>query len=404
MIRQLLSENRSADIERVASDSADKEIFGQLKSQRASKENLKDSLVLLTRMMSAHYGKQVILLVDEYDVPLAKASENGYYTEMMDVLRALLGGALKTNEFLKFAVITGCLKIVKESIFTGINNLVADTITGGRFEEYFGFSEADVEKMLRDTGLTEYASVFKEWYDGYRFGKVDVYCPWDVLNYANALQDDAHAQPQAYWANTSGNYILRSFLRRASRTTKKEIEALISGETVTQKISEQLTYNELDKNISNLWSVLYMTGYLTAKGKTTDGRLELCIPNREIWEIFSLQIQEWFEEDVVKKEAAAYEAFCQAFAEGKAQEIENEFNRFLLKSISIRDTFVQKAKKENFYHGILLGMLMSREDWFVRSNSEDGEGYSDIHVEIEDRNTAFVIEVKYAEMDALEEG
>lgn len=301
-------------------DSADKEIFGQLKSQRASKENLKDSLALLPRMMSAHYGKQVILLVDEYDVPLAKASENGYYTEMMDVLRALLGGALKTNEFLKFAVITGCLKIVKESIFTGINKLVADTITGGRFEEYFGVSEADVEKMLRDTGLTEYASAFKEWYDGYRFGEVDVYCPWDVLNYANALQDDVHAQPQAYWAYTSGNYILRSFLRRASRTTKKEIEALISGETVTQKISEQLTYNELDKNISNLWSVLYMTGYLTVKGKTTDGRLELCIPNREIWEIFSSQIQEWFEEDVVKKEAAAFEelGFTTIYAYGIA--------------------------------------------------------------------------------------
>lgn len=385
-------------------DPDDRNEFRKLKAQEADEIAVKNSLYLFTRMLHDHYGRQVIVLIDEYDVPLAKAKENDYYDRMLEVIRAAFDKALKSNEFLKFAVVTGCLKIAKESVFTGLNNLVADTISDERYDEYIGFTKQDVEQLLTAAGLREHEEKFREWYDGYRFGSVDVYCPWNVLNYARDLQNSPDAEPQTYWANTGENYILRSFLRKAGRTTKAEIETLIAGGSVVKRITEQLTYSELDKNISNLWSVLYMTGYLTKKKKLADWKAELIIPNREICEIFVSQIQEWFEEEVVEGESAAFHAFCQAFTDGNIREIEKQLNLFLAKGISIRDTFVKKRKKENFYHGLLLGLFLSREDWFVHSNSEDGDGYSDIHVEIEEKNIAFVIEIKYAENDALEEG
>lgn len=384
-------------------DQDDLVLFQKLKAEQADETTLKNCLYLLTRMMYTHYGKPVILLVDEYDVPLAKANEKGYYRQMLDVIRAMFDKSMKTNDFLKFAVITGCLRISKESIFTGMNNFVSDTISGGRLEKYVGFTEAEVLQLLKDADLLNHAPVFKKWYDGYRFGKTEMYCPWDVLNYARDLQNDPDAEPETYWANTSGNYILRSFLRNATRTTKKEIEDLIAGGSVVRQINEQLTYDELEKNIANLWSVLYMTGYLTIKEKRENRQLELVIPNREICEIYKTQVQNWFEEDVVEQDQTSYDAFCQAFVTGNAEEAEKLFQKFLLKSISIRDTFVPKPKKENFYHGILMGMFMSRSGWYAHSNSEAGEGYSDVHVEADDLDTAFVIEVKYAEngeMDA----
>ncbi|MDO5416101.1 MAG: AAA family ATPase [Lachnospiraceae bacterium] len=384
-------------------DADDRILFKALKGQKADSANLTDSLLLLTRMMNAHYGKPVILLIDEYDVPLAKAGEHGYYTEMLDVIRAMIGTVLKTNPYLKFAVVTGCLRISKESIFTGTNHFVPDTIIDERFDEYIGFTEADMKLLLERTGFSEYAEHIRAWYDGYRFGNVDVYCPWDVLNYLNALQKNPNAKPRAYWANTSENSILKKFFRKAGRTTKAEIEKLIAGDSVRKKISVQLTYEELDKTIGNLWSVLYLTGYLTAKAAEEDGILELVIPNQEIREIFITQISEWFTEAVVGGQQEKWDSFCKALEQGDAQRAESLFTAFLKNGISVRDTAVADSKKENFYHGVLLGLMMCRDDWNVFSNHEDGDGYSDIHVEAGE-DTAFVMEVKYAEKDALDAG
>lgn len=383
-------------------DEADAFLFRKLKFQEAEDEEITDSLFLLTRMMNAHYGKQVILLFDEYDVPLAKANENGYYTKMLDIIRSMMGTVLKTNPYLRFAVVTGCLRISKESIFTGTNHFVPDSIVDARFDEYIGFTKPDIKKLLEDTGFSDYAKDIRDWYDGYRFGNVEVYCPWDVLNYLSELQRNPDAKPKTYWANTSGNSILKQFFKKAGRTTKTEIENLIVGESVRKKVNDQLTYNEIDKNIENLWSVLYLTGYLTARNIEDDGSMELVIPNKEVREIFISQISEWFKESIVEGNQEKWETFCKAMENGDAPAAEKVFTSFLKNGISIRDTAVVKSKKENFYHGILLGLMMCRDTWIVSSNHEDGDGYSDIHVEIND-DTAFIAEVKYAENDALDE-
>ena len=383
-------------------DDTDLQQFEKLKQQKSSESELKNSLYMLMRMMYTYYGKPVILLIDEYDVPLSKANDFGYYNQMLDLIRSLLGIVLKTNPYLQFSIVTGCLKISKESIFTGTNNLVSDTVSDNRFSRYLGFTQDEVTQILADSGFPDHAEEVKDWYDGYRFGKSDIYCPWDLLCHIHALQANADAQPQTYWANTSGNSIVRRFLYRAGKSTQREIEQLIAGESISKKVSHQITYNELEDSIDNLWSVLYSTGYLTQRKMDADGRMELSIPNREVKEIFISQIQEWYKKEVVAKDPLTVQQFFDAFKTGNTPEIQRMFNRYLIKSISIRDTAVRNEKKENFYHGILHGIFRENEDWIVHSNAESGEGYSDILVEIEEEGIGLVVEMKYAENDALE--
>lgn len=368
-----------------------------------SDEVLEDSLLILSKLLYKHYGQKVILLIDEYDVPLDKAQQAGYYDEMINLIRNLFGQALKTNDGLYFAVMTGCLRIAKESIFTGLNNLKVFSVSNTQMDEYFGFTDNEVKEMLKFYGLEDkYASV-KEWYDGYCFGDSDIYCPWDVINYVDLLNSDSDASPKAYWLNTSGNDIIRKFLQAAGTGTRREIERLIEGDSIQKRINEELTYRDLYNHTDNLWSVLFTTGYLTQHGKTEEDVYQLVIPNLEIRKIFIQQVQEWFQEEA-RKDTPRLDRFCEAFATGDAQGIEEQFNAYLKKTISIRDTGVRKKKKENFYHGILLGLLSHREDWDVSSNMESGDGYSDILVEIEDRNIGFVIEVKYSDSGNLEAG
>lgn len=368
-----------------------------------SDEVLEDSLLILSKLLYKHYGQKVILLIDEYDVPLDKAQQAGYYDEMINLIRNLFGQALKTNDGLYFAVLTGCLRIAKESIFTGLNNLKVFSVSNTQMDEYFGFTDNEVKEMLKFYGLEDkYASV-KEWYDGYCFGDSDIYCPWDVINYVDLLNSDSDASPKAYWLNTSGNDIIRKFLQVAGTGTRREIERLIEGDSIQKRINEELTYRDLYNHTDNLWSVLFTTGYLTQHGKTEEDVYQLVIPNLEIRKIFIQQVQEWFQEEA-RKDTPRLDRFCEAFATGDAQGIEEQFNAYLKKTISIRDTGVRKKKKENFYHGILLGLLSHREDWDVSSNMESGDGYSDILVEIEDRNIGFVIEVKYSDSGNLEAG
>jgi len=364
---------------------------------------LKNSILSLSMFLEKHYGCKVIILIDEYDVPLDKAFQFGYYEEMADLIRTTLLLALKGNNSLYFAVMTGCLRISKESIFTGLNHLRILSITNVRFDEYFGFTDNEVKQMLADYDLTEHYEDVKHWYDGYRFGETDVYCPWDVISYCDELCADTDAQPQEYWSNTSSNSIVKRFLLKASKQTQSEIERLIAGEFVIKEIHQELTYKELDKTIDNLWSVLFMTGYLTQRGRAKEKKYELVIPNYEIRQIFVTQIREWFQE-TVKKDAPKLSAFCYAFTEGDAGKIEELFNAYLKKTISIHDTAVRKENKENFYHGILLGLLSHREDWVILSNAETGEGYSDIQIEIEEMGIGIVIEVKYAENNTLDAG
>ncbi len=364
---------------------------------------LKDSLLTLTHLLKKHYGRKVILLIDEYDVPLDKAQQFGYYEEMVSLVRSMLGQALKSNDSLQFAILTGCLRIARESIFTGLNNFNVLSITDVRFDEYFGFSDREVKAMLQYYSLEEYYGQIREWYDGYRFGKADVYCPWDVINYVNLLRSEPDAVPKAFWMNTSGNYIIRRFLQMATPKTRREIESLLAGESVKKKINQELTYGELYKNLDNLWSMLFITGYLTYREKEEDDVYSLVIPNLEIRKIFKEQVMEWFQEEA-KKNGQVLDEFCRAFAEGDGETIERLFTAYLKKTISIRDTSVRKDKKENFYHGILLGLLSHREDWDVDSNIESGEGFSDIQVEIEDESLGIVIELKYPDGGNLEEG
>ena len=376
----------------------DKKLF--LKLQDISEENLSEDLIKISvatiiRMMNVHYGKPVILLLDEYDVPLAKASSNGYYKEMLDVMKTMMSTSLKDNSHLQFAVVTGCLKIAKESIFTGLNNFKVLSIMDSRFDEQFGFTDDEVKKLLASYGLASHFPETKEWYDGYHFGNADVYCPWDVINYVDELNYDQTVEPQDYWSNSSGNAIVRRLIDKADVQTKDEIERLIVGECIEKELSQELTYDELDKNIGNLWSVLFTTGYLTKQGRTADGKIRLAIPNKEIKNLFVKKIREWFR-DTSANDGKRLEEFCNAFLEKNTEKIEQLFGEYLWNTISIRDTAVAKEKKENFYHGILLGLLGYKANWLIKSNAESGTGYSDILVEVPNNRTGIVIELKYA--------
>lgn len=361
-----------------------------------SDEILMNGLLILCGLLQKHYSRKVIILIDEYDVPLAKANEKGYYDQMVSLIRNIFSQTLKTNEHLYFAVLTGCLRIAKESIFTGMNNLKVLSVADVRFNEYFGFTDKEVREILEYYGLTEKYGVVKEWYDGYRFGDVEVYCPWDVINYCDELREDREAVPKDYWSNTSSNDVVRHFIEKADTgTVKREIEKLVAGEIVVKEIHQELTYKDLYDSADNIWSVLFTTGYLTQRGKSMDDTFQLVIPNREIRKIFTRQIMEVFKKDV-QKDGGLLDAFCQALKNGDAGSVEKQFNEYLKKTISIRDTFVRKQTKENFYHGILLGILGFKETWGVASNKESGDGYSDIEVEIDNEEIGIVIEVKYA--------
>ena len=359
-------------------------------------DNIEDSIRMLSKLLYKHYGQKVVILIDEYDVPLDKAFQNGYYKEMVSLIRGLFGQALKTNEFLQFAVLTGCLRVSKESIFTGLNNFKVMSILDARFDEQFGFTDNEVKKILDDYDLASHFEETKEWYDGYHFGKADIYCPWDVINYVDQLKYDKTAEPQDFWSNSSGNAIVRRFIDMADVSTKTEIERLIAGESIEKDVAPELTYDEIYKSIENLWSVLFTTGYLTHNGRTESGKYCLVIPNREIRNLFVKKIKEWFS-DVSKSDGKTLEELCSAFVNEDAQKIEQIYGEYLWNTISIRDTAVAKEKKENFYHGILLGLLGYKSNWLIKSNAESGIGYSDILVEVPTNRTGIVIELKYAE-------
>ena len=366
-----------------------------------SDDLLKDSLLILSQFLQKHYGQAAVMLIDEYDVPLDKAYRAGYYDSMVELIRVLFGNAFKTNDSLKFAVLTGCLRISRESIFTGLNNFKVYTVKDVRYKEYFGFTDAEVRQMLEYYGLEGQYDAVKEWYDGYLFGNLGIYCPWDVINYCGDLRDGSVFEPQNYWVNTSSNDIIRKFISRATASTKSEIEQLMNGGSIKKKIRQELTYRDLDSQADNLWSVLFTTGYLTQCAKDDNGMTSLIIPNKEIQWIFEEQIQEWFETESTK-DTQKLENFCRAFEENDTAAIERGFTSYLRKTISIRDTSVKKGMKENFYHGILLGLFAGMEGWKVKSNAESGDGYSDISVEVEDRDIGIVIELKYAENAAFE--
>lgn len=359
------------------------------------------SLKLLSRLLSKHYGQKTIIIIDEYDVPLDKAFGNGYYREMVELIRGVFGQALKTNDFLQFAVLTGCLRISKESIFTGLNNFKVLSILDSRFDEHFGFTDDEVKKLLADYGLSSHLTEIKEWYDGYRFGNMDVYCPWDVINYADRLKSEPTAMPENFWSNSSGNAIVRRFIDKANASTRNEIEHLIAGECIEKDVLQELTYDELDNKIENLWSVLFTTGYLTQKGRTKTGGCLLAIPNMEIRNLFVKKIREWFR-DVSHNDGKTLEDFCNAFTEQNTEKIEQLFGDYLWNTISIRDTAIAKENKENFYHGILLGLLGYKANWIIKSNAESGIGYSDILIEVPTNRTGIVIEIKYAENGNME--
>ena len=351
---------------------------------------------MLSHLLYKHYGQKTVILIDEYDVPLDKAFENGYYKEMVSLIRGIFGMALKTNDSLQFAVLTGCLRISKESIFTGLNNFEVLSILNTQYDEAFGFTDGEVKQILEDYDLSDHYPDVKEWYDGYHFGNTDIYCPWDVIRYCKNLCADSAALPEDFWSNSSGNAMVRRFIDKADIRTKNEIERLIAGEDIEKDISQELTYDEIDKSIENLWSVLFTTGYLTHKGCTESGRYRLAIPNKEVRNLFIRKIREWFS-DVTRNDGKTLEEFCNAFVDKDPRKIEQIFGDYLWNTISIRDTATTKAKKENFYHGILLGLLGYKASWLIKSNAESGTGYSDILVEVPDNRTGIVIELKYAE-------
>ena len=356
---------------------------------------LASALHTLSSLLQKHYNQSPIILIDEYDVPLDKAFQHGYYREMVSLIRAMFGDALKTNDSLQFAVLTGCLRVSKESIFTGLNNFKVLSITDTRFDEQFGFTDEEVKELLHAYELNDHFQETKEWYDGYRFGKTDVYCPWDVINHVDRLYSDPEAKPQAYWINTSGNDLVKRFIDKANKTTRDEIERLVSGEAIEKFIRLELTYDEIDNSIENLWSVLFTTGYLTQTGMTDNGAYKLVIPNREVREVFKLQIQEWFKNTVFSNNESL-KAFWKAFVEGDTEGIENYLNKTLSNSISVFDTKAHEGEKESAYHTLLVGLLVGNDDWLVRSNVEAGEGFADIIVETEDPDAGIVIELKYS--------
>ena len=359
-----------------------------------------DSLRTLSQLLEKHYGRKTILLIDEYDVPLDKAFQAGYYEEMVSLIRNLLGNALKTNDSLYFAVLTGCLRISKESIFTGLNNLKVHTISDVRYDEYFGFTNSDVDELLEFYGLSSYKDMIRDWYDGYHFGDTDVYCPWDVINYCDELLADPGAEPENYWANTSGNDLIRRLLKKANQSTKSDVEQLINGETITKTIRQELTYREVEDSIDNIWSVLYSTGYLTCRRRVPGKRMELALPNREVRELFIDLVKDWFEE-ITQADSGKISRFCAAFPSGDTDTIQEMLGNYLWDSISVRDTAVRRNMKENFYHGMLLGLLQSQDSWLVKSNAEAGEGYSDISIQTPDR-IGIIIELKYTDDGNLE--
>lgn len=382
--------------------SYDKDAFSALLKPDMSEAVLCGSLKVLSELLAKHHSCQVILLIDEYDVPLAKAFERGYYDEMVLFIRNMFEQALKTNDSLKFAVLTGCMRISKESIFTGLNNLKVLSVAEVQFDEYFGFTDREVQDMLKYYGLSSHYDEIKEWYDGYQFGNVEVYCPWDVINYCDALRADPDAQPKNYWSNTSSNEAVKRFIQESDKgSAKREIERLVAGEVITKEIHQELTYKDMYDSIENLWSVLFTTGYLTQRGKPEGDNFHLAIPNIEIRKIFTTQIMEFFRENVPKN-GEALKDFCEALKDGEPDRVEKRLGEYLKRTISIRDTFVKKQMKENFYHGILLGILGFQDAWSVSSNKESGDGYSDILVETDDGEVGIVLEVKYAEDGSLE--
>ena len=361
------------------------------------------SLQTLSELLYKHFNQKTVILIDEYDVPLDKAFQHGYYREMVALIRAMFGRALKTNEALAFAVLTGCLRVSKESIFTGLNNFKILSITDSRFDEQFGFTDKEVQKLLADYHLEARFSETKEWYDGYRFGNVDVYCPWDVINHIDRIKDDPNARPEAYWINTSGNDLVKRFVDKANRTTRNEIEQLIAGNAIEKMLRLDLTYDEIDNSIENLWSVLFTTGYLTQAGMTEDGAYRLVIPNREIREVFKMQIQEWFKKSIFSN-TEQLTAFWKAFEEGNTDGVEMYLNRIMSNSISVFDIKTGEGKKEISYHNLLVGILTGNADWLVKSNVEAGEGFADIIVETEDPNAGIVVELKYTkDYDEMEQ-
>lgn len=356
-------------------------------------DTLESALQTLSELLYRHYGQKVIILIDEYDVLLDKAYQNDYYREMVVMIRSLFGEALKTNEFLQFAVLTGCLRVSKESIFTGLNNFKIFSITDSRFDEQFGFTEDEVEKMLKDYQLETHLASMKEWYDGYRFGDADIYCPWDVINRVDDLCDTPEAEPKCYWINSSGNALVKRFVSIANRTTQDEIERLIAGEPIEKSLRLDLTYDEIDKSIDNIWSVLFTTGYLTQVGMTEQGAYKLVIPNKEVRTVYISQIQEWFKQKIADN-AEQMTSFWKAVEDGNAEEIEQYLNRTLSNTISVFDT--KAPEKENSYHTFLAGMLTGNTDWVVKSNVEAGEGFADIIIEPQNPDDGIIFELKYS--------
>ena len=379
----------------------DKNIYRALISLHDGKYMMEEEVFIsaiktLSRLLSIHYGKRTIILIDEYDVPLDKAFTHGYYNEMVSLVRGIFGEALKTNDFLQFSVLTGCLRVSKESIFIGLNNFKVLSITDARFDEQFGFTDQEVLKLLDDYHLESHLTETKEWYDGYHFGDTDVYCPWDVINHVDRLLGEPDAEPQSYWINTSGNGLVKRFIDKADKTTKNEIERLIAGETIEKSIRMELTYDEIDNSIDNLWSILFTTGYLTQKGKSKGGIYQLLIPNKEVREVYIIQIQEWFKNTVLN-DTKPVKKLLKAFEDGDAKQIEKDLTKILGTTISIFDTKGRTEEKEIFYHGILLGLLRCESEWLIQSNIESGDGFVDILVEPEDPDAGMIMELKYAQ-------
>lgn len=366
----------------------------EMKDQPEELDIIISSIKTLSDLLYKHYSKKAVILIDEYDVPLDKAFQYGYYREMVHFMRGLLGEALKTNDSLSFAVLTGCLRVSKESIFTGLNNFKILSITDTRFDEQFGFTDTEVRKLLFDYHLEDRFEEVKEWYDGYHFGNADVYCPWDVINFVDRAKDDREAKPEAYWINTSGNDLVKRFIDKANKTTKSEIERLINGEAIEKELRLDLTYEEIDQSIENLWSVLFTTGYLTQSGRNKNGAYRLIIPNREVREVFRLQINEWFKKSIFSN-TERLTAFWKAFEEGDTEGVEQYLNRILSNSISVFDTKARKEEKESSYHNLLVGILTGNADWLVKSNVEAGEGFADIIVETDDPDAGIIAELKY---------
>lgn len=363
---------------------------------------LSSALQILSQLLHKHYGQKTIILIDEYDVPLDKAFQHGYYKEMVLMIRGVFGQALKTNDSLYFAVLTGCLRVSKESIFTGLNNFKVLSITDHRFDEHFGFTDDEVFRLLTAYGMEDHLSETKEWYDGYHFGNADIYCPWDVINYVEHLRYDPEAEPEAFWINSSENDLVKRFVAKADQTTKDEIEQLIAGDVIEKKIRQDLTYDEIDQSIDNLWSVLFTTGYLTQTGRAERGIYKLMIPNKEVREVFIDQIQQWFDQTVVNDEDRM-SSFYQSFAQGKAKDVQDQLTSILAETISILDTKARNEEKENFYHGMMLGLLRNHRNWIVKSNVESGEGFVDILIKPEDPDEGILIELKYSKtFDGLE--